>query len=32
MDELAKKSEEMKKHQDLKKKAMETADKKLWIK
>jgi len=31
MDELAKKSEEMKKHQDLKKKAMETADKKLWI-
>jgi len=32
MDELAEKTEEMKKHQDLKKKAMETADKKLWIK
>jgi uncharacterized membrane protein (DUF106 family) len=31
MEELQEKSDEMKKHQDLKKKAMETADKKLWI-
>jgi len=32
MEEIEKKSAEMKEHQERKKKAMETADKKLWIK